>query len=77
MHDDRSYDDRRAAMLTRAMIGWAVMSFCAFCLFAANCFLMIRFPKVDTTDTIIGLVISTIMVVGTTANLMGYFYEER
>ncbi len=73
---DRDYDVRYARRRTQGMFGWMAMCFMSYGLFGLNAFLLIVYPTVGLLHSIVGTVLGIIMVVGSTANLMGYFYED-
>lgn len=76
LKEKRDYDTRRGNMLVRSMMGWVVLTLTSFSLFFANVYLLIAFPTVGLFHSIFGAVLGFILVVGSTANLMGYFYDD-
>lgn len=72
----REYDTRQGNMRLRSMFGWVVLTLMSFSLFFSNVYLLIAFPTVGLFHSIFGAVLGFILVVGSTANLMGYFYDD-
>lgn len=63
-------------MINRSILGWVVLLAFSLVLLVLNTFLLIAHPTVGLGHTIFGLIFGTILVAGTTANLMGKFYED-
>ena len=74
--DKRHWDERKAAMVNRSILGWVVLLTFSLFLLVMNTFLLIAYPTVGTFHSIFGVVLGSILVVGTTANLMGIFYAN-
>lgn len=73
---NRQYDERTAARNNRKIVGWIVMLGLSASVLGVNLYLLIAHPTVGLGHTIFGLIFGTILVVGTTANLMGKFYDN-
>lgn len=74
--DKRHWDERKAAMVNRSILGWVVLLAFSVFLFVLNTFLLIAYPTVGAFHSIFGVVLGSTLVVGTTANLMGIFYAN-
>lgn len=75
--EQRRYDERIAARNSREILGWIAMAVVSYSLFGLNLYLLIVLPMVGIEHSIVGVVLGTFLVVGSTANLMGKFYEDR
>lgn len=73
----RGWDKQIASQQARSILGWIILAFFSYALLGVNLFLLIVYPTVGTLHSIVGVALGSIMVVGTTANLMGKIYEDR
>lgn len=76
LKEKRAYDTRKGNMIFRSLVGWMFLSFMSLWTLFANVYWLIAYPTVGLLHSIFGAVLGIILVVGTTANVMGYFYEE-
>ena len=72
----RGDDEQKASIVNRSILGWVVLLSLSLFLLFMNTFLLIVYPTVGTFHSIFGVVFGSILVVGTTANLMGIFYDN-